>query len=161
VRRQITGTVPNPAATAYARVSRFGSSGRGPPRQLLRRTAAKGRPSDNFGVERRIDPNLRRVRTFQGVMSSNVRLTPMARTPDGVATWQVVGQPLRLVALAQGWMVVAVGDEGRRLLLRHNLLGRRFATRTAAVNAVSSILAGEAAHRTSARLAATAPRSLG
>jgi hypothetical protein len=122
---------------------------------MLRRTAAKGRPSDTLGVERHSNTNLWRVRASQGVVASNVRLTPVPGTPEGVATWQVVGQPLRMVALAQTWMVVAVGDEGRRLLLRHNLLGRGFPTRTAAVNAVSSMLAVEAADRTSAR----APRN--
>ena len=71
---------------------------------------------------------------------ANLLLTRLVGAPGGVATWQVVGEPLRVVSLGDDWMVVAVGDEARRQLIRHDLLARRFSTRAAAVRALGVVL---------------------
>jgi hypothetical protein len=72
-----------------------------------------------------------------------IRLTRAPTLPGGSATWQVVGRPFRVVALDTGWLVIAVGGEARRALVRADLLGRPFPTRRAAASALSRLLAHE------------------
>jgi hypothetical protein len=70
-----------------------------------------------------------------------MRLERLSVSPGGPSTWQVVDHPFRVVALGPAWRVVAVGNQSRRLLDRHELLERPFSTRTAAVRALSAALA--------------------
>jgi hypothetical protein len=70
-----------------------------------------------------------------------MRLVRKRELPREVATWNVVGQPFRVVALPTGWLVVALDDRARRALIGHDLLGRRFSTRAAAVEALSNAAA--------------------
>jgi hypothetical protein len=58
--------------------------------------------------------------------------------------WEVVGRPFRVVPLHKEWLLVGVGDDARRLLQRHGLVGARYRTRRATVAALSGALAAEA-----------------
>jgi hypothetical protein len=76
-----------------------------------------------------------------------MRLVRKRGLPRGVATWNVVDQPFLVVALPTGWLVVALDDDARRALIGQDLLGRRFATRAAAVEALSTAAASHGARR--------------
>jgi hypothetical protein len=80
---------------------------------------------------------------------SRARSQPRLRTkrvvgePGRSGTWDVVAHPFRLVALGSGWLVIPRGDSSRRLLVRRDLLGRQFRTRSGALSALASALTGE------------------
>jgi hypothetical protein len=76
-----------------------------------------------------------------------MRLVRKQGLPSDVATWNVVGQPFRIVALPTGWLVVAVDADPQRALIRHDLLGRRFQTRAAALEVLSSAVASHGPRR--------------
>jgi hypothetical protein len=65
--------------------------------------------------------------------------------PGRSATWDVVAHPFRVVAIGFGWVVVPVGARSRRMLVRHDMLGRQFRTRTAALSALADAIAAERA----------------
>jgi hypothetical protein len=80
-----------------------------------------------------------------------LKLTRLREKPRGIPTWAAAGRPFRLVALGSGWLVVPVGGDARRLLVRHDLLARPLPTRAAALQALSTVLAGTAANREAGR----------
>jgi hypothetical protein len=71
---------------------------------------------------------------------SELRLARLHALHGGIPTWDVIGHPFRLVALGGGWLVVPAGGDARRLLARHGLLARPLRTRTAAVQALTTVL---------------------
>jgi hypothetical protein len=75
------------------------------------------------------------------VTNAPMRLERLSVSPGGPATWQVVGHPFRVVGVGPAWRVVAVGSHSRRVLIRHDLLGRPFSTRGAALHALGAALA--------------------
>jgi hypothetical protein len=79
-----------------------------------------------------------------------VRLTRVRDEPGLGGTWQVVGQPFRVVPMRRDWLVVGVGSDARGLLFRHGLLGARFPTRGATVRALGGALAAEPRRRAAA-----------
>jgi hypothetical protein len=72
--------------------------------------------------------------------NAKIRMERLSLPTGGPSTWQVVGHPFRVVAVGAAWRVVAVGDHGRRLLAQHDIVGRPFPTRVAAIEALSVVV---------------------
>lgn len=75
--------------------------------------------------------------------NAGLRVERLAVLPGGSPTWQVVGQPFRVVAVGRAWRLVAVGTHNRDLLDDHDLLGP-FTSRGAALDALRAVMAGPA-----------------
>jgi hypothetical protein len=72
--------------------------------------------------------------------NAELRVERLAVLPGGSPTWQVVGQPFRVVAVGRAWRLVAVGAHNRDLLAEHDLLGP-FTSRGAALDALRAVMA--------------------